>query len=232
MASVRPGHASRSWPHSLPIDLERVVSVAIAQAGQPFRLRLGRDVPSHAGGIDAQRPRLAAQQLADAFALEPAAQVPECCVQPNREVATGSKADISGELGSRTPLLIGLRDAHARTERYLQSNATLTMRLDAMQVALGAMQDAAGQLGWEALAALGRSDHTSLRNVQISAAATLETVVRHLNTSVSGRFLFSGTLVESTPVVTGQHRPASSDRSSPTPPPPRAGRSMSATWRA
>jgi flagellar hook-associated protein 3 FlgL len=121
----------------------------------------------------------------------------------NREVATGSKADISGELGSRTPLLIGLRDAHARTERYLQSNATLTMRLDAMQVALGAMQDAAGQLGWEALAALGRSDHTSLRNVQISAAATLETVVRHLNTSVSGRFLFSGTLVESTPMVTG-----------------------------
>jgi hypothetical protein len=84
----------------------------------------------------------------------------------NREVATGSKADISGELGSRTPLLIGLRDAHARTERYLQSNATLTLRLDAMQVALGAMQDAAGQLGWEALAAIGRSDYTSLRNVR------------------------------------------------------------------
>jgi flagellar hook-associated protein 3 FlgL len=121
----------------------------------------------------------------------------------NREVATGSKADISGELGSRTPLLIGLRDAHARTERYLQSNATLTLRLDAMQVALGAMQDAAGQLGWEALAAIGRSDYTSLRNVQISAAAALETVVRHLNTSVSGRYLFSGNLVETRPMVAG-----------------------------
>jgi flagellar hook-associated protein 3 FlgL len=121
----------------------------------------------------------------------------------NREIATGSKADISGELGSRTPLLIGLRDAHARTERYLQSNSTLTLRLDAMQVALGAMQDAAGQLGWEALAAIGRSDDTSLRNVQISATATLETVVRHLNTSVSGRYLFSGNLVETRPMEAG-----------------------------
>jgi flagellar hook-associated protein 3 FlgL len=77
------------------------------------------------------------------------------------------------------------------------------LRLDATQVALSAIQDAGGQLGWEALAAVGRADYTSLRNVQISAAATLETVVRHLNTSVSGRFLFSGTLVESKPMVTG-----------------------------
>lgn len=121
----------------------------------------------------------------------------------NHEVATGTKADISGELGSRTPVLIGLRDAYARTERYMESTATLTLRLESMQVALTGMQDAAGDLGWEVLAAVGRADSSSLRNVQASAATTLDTVVRQLNTSIAGRHLFSGTLVDAAPMLTG-----------------------------
>jgi hypothetical protein len=36
-----------------------------------------------------------------------------------REVATGMKADVSGELRGRTSILLGFRDAHARTDRFL-----------------------------------------------------------------------------------------------------------------
>lgn len=119
------------------------------------------------------------------------------------EIATGNKADISGELGGRTPILIGLRDAHARTERYLETSATLATRLETMQLALSGIRDAGGQLGLEALAAVGRSDVTSLRNVQTSAEAALDLVVRHLNSTVAGRHLFSGTLVDTAPMVGG-----------------------------
>ena len=38
-----------------------------------------------------------------------------------QEVATGMKADVSGELRGRTSTLLAFRDAHARTERYLSN---------------------------------------------------------------------------------------------------------------
>src|ERR671918_2804327 len=75
-----------------------------------------------------------------------------------QEVATGMKVDVSGELRGRTSILLAFRDAHARTERYLESGATLTMRLDTMQLALSAIRDTSEPLGLETLAAIGRPD--------------------------------------------------------------------------
>lgn len=120
-----------------------------------------------------------------------------------QEVATGRKADISGELGGLTPILIGLRDAHERSGSYLMATATLETRLDTMQLAFSTIREAVGQLGWEALAAVGRADATSLGNVQLSAEATLATVVRQLNLTVAGRYLFSGSPVDTSPMVGG-----------------------------
>jgi hypothetical protein len=73
-----------------------------------------------------------------------------------QEVATGMKADVSGELRGRTSILLGFRDAHARTERYLESGATLTMRLDTMQLAMSAIRDTSEPIALETLAAVGR----------------------------------------------------------------------------
>jgi flagellar hook-associated protein 3 FlgL len=120
-----------------------------------------------------------------------------------REVVTGMKADVSGELRGRTSMLIGLRDAHARTERYLESGAILTMRLDTMQLALSAVRDTSEPLAIETLAAVGREDVTSLRNVQTTALAALDGVIKELNVAIAGRYLFGGTLVDQPPMVEG-----------------------------
>jgi flagellar hook-associated protein 3 FlgL len=120
-----------------------------------------------------------------------------------REVATGMKADVSGELRGRTSILLGSRDAHARTERFLESGATLTMRLDTMQLAMSAIRDTSEPLALETLAAVGREDVTSLRNLQTSAAAALDAVLRQLNVAIAGRYLFGGTLVDRPPMIDG-----------------------------
>jgi len=120
-----------------------------------------------------------------------------------REVATGMKADVSGDLRGRTSILLGFHDAHARTERYLESGATLTMRLDTMQLAMSAIRDTSEPLALETLAAVGREDVTSLRNLQTSAAAALDGVLRQLNVGIAGRYLFGGTLVDRPPMIEG-----------------------------
>jgi flagellin-like hook-associated protein FlgL len=120
-----------------------------------------------------------------------------------QEVATGMKADVSGELRGRTSILLAFRDAHARTERYLESSATLTMRLDTMQLAMSAIRDGSEPLALETLAAVGREDVVSLRNVQTSAAAALDGVLRQLNVAIAGRYLFGGTVVDGAPMVGG-----------------------------
>ena len=120
-----------------------------------------------------------------------------------QEVATGRKADVSGELRGRTSILLAFYDAHARTERYLESGATLTMRLDTMQLAMSAIRDTGEPLALETLAAVGREDVISLRNVQTSAAAALDGVLRQLNVAIAGRYLFGGTLVDRQPMLDG-----------------------------
>jgi flagellar hook-associated protein 3 FlgL len=120
-----------------------------------------------------------------------------------QEVATGMKADVCGELRGRTSILLAFRDAHARTERYLESSATLTMRLDTMQLAMSAIRDGSEPLALETLAAVGREDVVSLRNVQTSAAAALDGVLRQLNVAIAGRYLFGGTVVDGAPMVGG-----------------------------
>ena len=120
-----------------------------------------------------------------------------------QEVATGMKADVSGELRSRTSILLAFRAAHARTERYLDSGVTLTMRLDTMQLAMSAIRDTGEPLTLETLAAVGREDVISLRNVQTSAVAALDGVLRQLNVTIAGRYLFGGTAVDRPPMVAG-----------------------------
>ena len=120
-----------------------------------------------------------------------------------QEVATGMKADVSGELRGRTSILLGFRDSYARTERYLEAGATLTMRLDTMQLAMSAIRDLGEPLSLETLGAVGREDITSLRNVQISATAALDGVLRQLNVAIAGRYLFGGTVVDQPPMVVG-----------------------------
>ena len=63
-------------------ELECGVAVRVPQLGEARGFLLGRDLAAlHAGGIDRERPRLAAQQLADALARALAPQIPQGGVQ-------------------------------------------------------------------------------------------------------------------------------------------------------
>src|SRR5262249_59663404 len=63
-------------------DLERLEAALVAKAREPIGL-LGRpDVAAHAGAVDRERTRRAAEELAHAPALALAAQVPQRGVEP------------------------------------------------------------------------------------------------------------------------------------------------------
>ena len=65
IASVRPGHSSRSWPTSAPTrNLKASNPALVAQPQHPRRLGLGRDVALHRRGVGPQPPRPPAEQLA------------------------------------------------------------------------------------------------------------------------------------------------------------------------
>ena len=91
MASVRPGHSSRSWPYSAP--------TRNLKASKPKRSRsrtkraassLGRDVALHRRGIGAQRPRRAAEQLAHRLALRACRAGPTARYRGRRSRGTGA----------------------------------------------------------------------------------------------------------------------------------------------
>ena len=102
IASVRPGHSSRSWPHSLPTrNLKAPKPCSVAQPCEALGLVLRRDVAAHARGVGRERPRGAARERAHRLPFRRAAQVPE------RGVDAGQRAaDVRAGV-----LVLGLEDA-------------------------------------------------------------------------------------------------------------------------
>ena len=98
-------------------DLERVVAVAIAQAGQTVGLGLGRDVAAHAGRVDPQGPRRAAEQLAHALALELAAQVPERGIEPGKRAAEIGARELVLAIGDQVDEALDVERAPAERVR-------------------------------------------------------------------------------------------------------------------
>lgn len=120
-----------------------------------------------------------------------------------QEVATGMKADVSGELGARASVLLGLRADYDRAGQYRAGSDLLAVRLDTAQDALTGVRDATGALALRAEAALGRGDAASLEAVRLEAASALQSVGRMLNGAIGGRFLFAGSAVGQPPLKGG-----------------------------
>ena len=74
-------------------EFEGVIAMRVTQFEEAGALVLQRDFCAlHGRGIDAQRARLAAEKLANAFALALAAPIPQGCIQPREgahEIGTG-----------------------------------------------------------------------------------------------------------------------------------------------
>ena len=82
-------------------ELEGPVARLVPEALQARGLVLGRDVPAHAGGVDGEGPRPAAQELADALALKLAAQVPEGGIEAGERPAQVGARELVLALGDQ-----------------------------------------------------------------------------------------------------------------------------------
>lgn len=119
----------------------------------------------------------------------------------SQEVTTGLRTDIpkhlNGDLVELAKIEHGLDQA--RAFRRVSSEAASTA--SAMQAALGSLQDIADGMGGAMLSDTSLAVSHSLKSTATIAESQLSSVVAALNTNVGGRFVFSGTKVN-TPSVT------------------------------
>ncbi|KAJ02016.1 flagellar hook protein [Sulfitobacter mediterraneus] len=108
-----------------------------------------------------------------------------------QEVSTGRKADIYADLGPRSASVMKLRAREADTQTYMQSNAVLGSKLEAMMTSVDSVR---GRI--QSVLEVTLSNATRPQNgaevLQREARAALESLVATMNTSYNGDHLFSG----------------------------------------
>ncbi|MGK7867449.1 flagellin [Falsiroseomonas sp. E2-1-a20] len=117
----------------------------------------------------------------------------------SRQVSTGQRAQVFGDLRPEARRAIDLRGEVARRETYAGAADRAAGRAAATQTVLGRLQEIAGNLNAEALRArtLGPPGTEALAR---TARAALEEVAALLNTQHGGDYLFSGSDVGAPPV--------------------------------
>jgi flagellin-like hook-associated protein FlgL len=122
-----------------------------------------------------------------------------------KQLASGLKSDTYAGLGTDRGLTVGLRTQLSAIQGYQQSNTLVGVRLEMMQTALtefdSVAQQARGTIAQSQFALNGGSQTTA----QINAVNVLDQLLGTLNTSVDGRYLFSGNDVTQPPVDTADH---------------------------
>lgn len=117
-----------------------------------------------------------------------------------RELTTGIRDDIAAALGGDTR---GLGQVEARLTTlaaYERSGADLARQAEGMQQVLGTVQDAARSLGADLVQTATLPSPHSIAAVLMQAQQQLSDTVGQINTSLGGRFLFSGTQVTTPPL--------------------------------
>ena len=122
-----------------------------------------------------------------------------------RQLGSGLKSDTYSGLGLDRGLTVGLRSQLASISGYQQSNTLVGVRLDMMQTALTQF----GTIAQQAKSTIVQSQFTLNGNNQTidqaNAKNVLDQLLGTINTSVDGRFLFSGSDVTQPSVDTADH---------------------------
>ncbi|MDO9503552.1 flagellin [Falsiroseomonas sp.] len=117
----------------------------------------------------------------------------------SRQVSTGQKAQVYGDLRPEARRAIDLRGEVARREAYANAADRALARADATQTVLGRLQEIAATVGAEALRAKTMAT-TGAEALARTAAAALAEVAALLNTRHGGEYLFGGSDVTAPPV--------------------------------
>lgn len=117
----------------------------------------------------------------------------------SRQVSTGQKAQVFGDLRPEARRAIDLRAEVGRREAYANASDRALARADTAQTVLMRLQEIAASVGAEALRAKTMSA-TGAEALARTAAAALEEVAALLNTRHGGEYLFGGSDVAAPPV--------------------------------
>ncbi|MBU8540779.1 flagellin [Falsiroseomonas tokyonensis] len=117
----------------------------------------------------------------------------------SRQVSTGQKAEVFGDLKPEARRAIDLRGEVGRREAYSNAADRALGRAGATQTVLSRLHDISATLGAQALRSKTLSS-TDAENLASTAAAALEEVAALLNTRHGGEYLFGGSDVDQPPV--------------------------------
>src|SRR5690554_3214904 len=113
----------------------------------------------------------------------------------NQEIGSGFYTDAAKRLGSKTTEAILARNMMAQLESYQTSIATMSSRMEIMQESLSRVFDQASQaLGFISTFTGGNSQFSP--EISTEAMIAIKSITNALNASYDGRFLFSGTMVD------------------------------------
>ncbi|WP_315925440.1 flagellar hook-associated family protein [Mesorhizobium sp. SP-1A] len=119
-------------------------------------------------------------------------------VKAQKEMDTGSVADLGLALGARTSQSITFHRDMDRLNGIVDSNGLVASRLSSTQNALGQLADVATNLMSSLTTAV--SGDMSSSTARDSGAAALQSMLSMLNTSVNGEYLFAGINTDTKPM--------------------------------
>lgn len=131
-------------------------------------------------------------------------------VTAQQELASGRLADVGKTLGGRTSETVSLRQQYARFQTYIETNSTVTTRLDVTQTTLQSFSDTAQKFLSTLLAS--RNTDTGPAVSQSEAQADLVALTDGLNSTLSGQYLFGGINTTTPPVTDYYANPTPANR--------------------
>lgn len=117
----------------------------------------------------------------------------------NEEITTGRYADVGLELGAKTRHAISFRHERNELQALIDSNASITLRLNTIKTSLDDVRETADQFLAE-LAAVGKQG-SGIQALQSLAKSNLNTLVDIMNRSAGGQYIFSGINTRQKPML-------------------------------
>lgn len=118
-----------------------------------------------------------------------------------QELASGEMADPVRQLGPDLSALSDIEWRRGLSAAFLHATREARFATDAMQQALGRVQDFAGGLASVALLAANSTPEATLAAPALQAREALAGIVSALNTRVAGRAIFAGVATDATPLA-------------------------------
>ena len=116
------------------------------------------------------------------------------------EIVTGRYADIGLSLGAKTSNSVSLNQDVSRLKTIQDSNALVTQRLSASQLALDLMADSAQNMLEAFISVNGSDDANNLLIARRDVESSLGSYTVAINTSSNGEYLFAGINTSTKPV--------------------------------